>query len=99
MQISAQGRRFTLRQDFMNYAATTFSMAVLAVTLAGCTREVVVAPAPPPAVVTVPGPAGPAGATGVAGAPGLTGSTGSTGFTGSTGSTGSTGNTGATGST
>src|SRR5205085_4620898 len=82
----------------MKYAVA-FSVALAALSLAACQREVVVTPAQAPAaaaptIVAVPGPAGPAGATGATGSMGNTGSTGSTGSTGDTGAVGSTGNTG-----
>jgi hypothetical protein len=59
--------------------------------LTACERTVV-APAPAPTVVAVPGPAGPSGATGATGdtgiAVGIPGPTGATGATGDTGKTG-----------
>ena len=64
--------------------------------LAACDRSPVVVN-PPPAVVTVPGPAGPAGESGATGATGAQGSPGSAGNTGDTGAQGDTGNTGKTG--
>jgi len=44
--------------------------ALSALGLSACDRQPVVAPAPPPVVVTVPGPAGPQGAPGAAGSKG-----------------------------
>ena len=62
--------------------------------LAACNQA-----SPPPAVVTVPGPAGPTGATGNTDATGNTGNTGNAGSTGATGSQGYDGAQGATGDT
>ncbi|HLA41261.1 MAG TPA: hypothetical protein VJ417_14765, partial [Candidatus Glassbacteria bacterium] len=74
------------RKTSMKYSILLAAL-VATLGLTACDRTVVT---PPPAVVTVPGPAGPAGEAGSTGATGSTGSTGSTGYTGATGSTGST---------
>lgn len=66
---------------------------LLALGLQACDRPTVINN-PPPAVVSVPGPAGPPGEQGTQGNTGNTGNTGSTGSTGSTGNTGATGRTG-----
>ncbi len=95
MQISVQVSGFFSRLNLMKYAIA-LSLAVSAMTLAGCQRETVVTPGP---AVAVPGPAGATGATGSTGSTGNTGNTGNTGSTGSMGSTGAVGSTGATGST
>jgi Collagen triple helix repeat (20 copies) len=65
--------------------------------LAACDRTPVVVNTPPPATVTVPGPAGPAGATGATGLQGDTGGQGVQGYTGTPGATGEEGKTGKTG--
>lgn len=52
-----------------------FAAALIPLTFAACNKT----DAPPPVVVTVPGPAGPTGATGSTGTEGATGATGKTG--------------------
>jgi hypothetical protein len=63
-----------------------------ALVLSACEQKQ--AAAPPPVVVTVPGPAGPQGATGATGLPAEKGETGATGMTGADGVKGDRGNRG-----
>ncbi|MBC8019178.1 MAG: hypothetical protein H7X83_11765 [Verrucomicrobia bacterium] len=70
----------------MRYLLVAALLSALA--LSACNRPAAVAPAPPPAVVIVPGPAGPQGAPGMPAEKGATGATGATGAEGAKGEQG-----------
>ncbi|MDO9069732.1 MAG: hypothetical protein Q7W05_14925 [Deltaproteobacteria bacterium] len=69
----------------MRYSVFVAATALFALALSACDRPVV---APPPVVITVPGPAGPPGPPGAPGLPAEKGATGPTGPTGATGEQG-----------
>ena len=66
----------------MRYLIVVAATVMSALALSACDRPTVVAPSPPPVVVTVPGPAGPQGPQGAPAEKGATGATGEQGKTG-----------------
>ncbi|MDD5287021.1 MAG: hypothetical protein PHD54_14305 [Desulfuromonadaceae bacterium] len=69
----------------MRYSIVVTVAALSALALSACDRQPVVAPAPPPVIVTVPGPPGPPGPQGAPAEKGATGATGEQGKEGKPG--------------